>query len=292
MAQSGIHLVDATTNHDIPAAPEGAVLSGSGGDWRGIVAEHQQLKPMEMPPHLVVGHRLIIQLGSPLRFEWKNNARWNQRVYPTGSFALQSDGDFHAPRWHQPFECIAIALQPEFVSELVGGNRVEFEEVRGKNDSVITELALRFKGLLSTRTTGDSLFVENLTAAFSFHLLQNYSSDKTRLAALRGRLEGRLLKNVLEFAHDNLDQPLTLEQLAAQAHLSPFHFARQFKTTTGYSPHQFLLRIRIEKAQRLMAANRSLTETAFATGFYDQSHFVHAFKRVTGYTPRAFMRQR
>ncbi len=143
--------------------------------------------------------------------------------------------------------------------------------------------------LLAAQNDGP-LFRDALTTAFSFHLLQEYSMEKKQLRLLRGRLEGRALKNVLEFAHDNISQPLTVENLASQAHLSPFHFARQFKATLGLSPHQFLLKIRIEKALQLLSTRRSLTEIAFATGFYDQSHFVHAFRRVTGQTPKAFLR--
>lgn len=287
MLQSGIRLLDAASGDVIPSAPQGSVLASSEAAWRGVVVEYQRLTPMEMPPHLVVGHRMVVHLGQDLQFEWHNQARWNRAWYPTGSFALQSDGDFHAPRWHQPFECMAIAWDPQFVSGLVGNHQIEFEEIRGHNDTIVTQMALRMKHLLAAES-GGPLFREALTTAFSLHLLQEYSLERKQLRLLRGRLEGRSLKNVIEFAHDHISQPLTIENLAAQAHLSPFHFARQFKATLGLSPHQFLLKIRIEKAIQLLPTRRSLTEIAFATGFYDQSHFVHAFKRVTGHTPKAF----
>lgn len=244
---------------------------------------------MEMPPHQVVGHRMVVHLGQDLEFEWHRQARWNRARYPSGSFALQSDGDFHAPRWHQPFECIVIAWNPPFLSGLVGNHQIEFAEVRGRNDPVVTQMALRLRHLLTAENEGPS-FTEALTTAFSFHLLQQYALEKKQLRLLRGRLEGRALKDVLEFAYDSISEPLTIEDLASQAHLSPFHFARQFKATLGLSPHQFLLKIRIEKAVQLLSTGRSLTEIAFATGFYDQSHFVRAFKGATGHTPKAFLR--
>ena len=288
MGHSDIHLIDATTNRVIAAAPQSAVLAAS-GDWNGLIVEHQLLGAAEMPPHTVIGHRLLVNLGLPLRFEWKG-AHWNQAVYPTGSFALQSDGDFNAPRWHQPLECLAIALAPPYISALVGGDFVEFEEIRGQSDAVISELALRFKVLVENQVAGNTLFAEHLKTAFAFHLLQNYSTERAKLSALRGRLEGRFLKSAVEFAHDNLAQPLSLEQMATQAHLSPFHFARQFKATTGVSPHQFLMQLRIERAQELLASGHTSTQAAFATGFYDQSHFVRVFKRATGVTPKSFAR--
>jgi AraC family transcriptional regulator len=292
MSVSAISLVDAVTGDAVPSAPVGGVLaSSSDAGWRGIIVEHHRLEAMEMIPHSLVGHRLVINVGQPVPFEWKNGASWSGTTYQTDSFAMQSHGDFHAPRWHQPFEFIAVALEPEFVGHLVGNSHVEFEEVRGTNDRVISELALRFQQVLATNSQDNLLFAESLTTAFAFHLLENYCVNKSRLRAAPRRLQGQLLKNVVEFAYDNLAKPLTLQELAAQAYLSPFHFARQFRAATGLSPHQFLLKIRIQKAQQLLRINRSSTQTAFAAGFYDQSHFVHAFKRVTGYTPRAFLRQ-
>jgi AraC family transcriptional regulator len=203
---------------------------------------------------------------------------------------MQSHSDFHAPRWHRPFEFISVALEPEFVGDLIGSQAVEFAEVRGKTDEVIKGLALRFQRILASPSQGDLFLAEALTTAFSFHLLENYRVNTRPCSFNPGRLSGRLLKNAVEFAHDHLAQPLTLQDFAAQAHLSPYHFARQFKASTGFSPHQFLLKIRIQKAQQLLAANRSVTQTAFETGFYDQSHFIHAFKRVTGLTPTGFLR--
>jgi AraC family transcriptional regulator len=294
MLQSGIRLLDAASGDVIPSAPQGSVLASSENSWRGIAVEHHCINPMEMAPHHLVGHRLVINVGQPVAFEWKNAARWKQTTYETGSFALQSHSDFHAPRWHQPFEFVAVALEPQFVSRFVGKESVEFQEMRGHHDSTITQMAVRMKNLLAAGAVEESVFTQALTTAFAFHLLQGYSTQSADLRLLRGRLEGRSLKRVIEFAQDNINQPLTLEQLAAQAHLSPFHFARQFKATLGLSPHQFLLKIRIDKARQLMsgqqASRRSLTDIAFATGFYDQSHFVHAFKRLTGYTPKAYIK--
>lgn len=86
-----------------------------------------------------------------------------------------------------------------------------------------------------------------------------------------------------------LGADLSLNQLAAAANVSPFHFARLFKNTTGIAPHQFVLRLRLERAKRLIAAGQlSLTEIALAVGFFDQAHFTNVFRRTFGLTPKAF----
>ena len=87
-----------------------------------------------------------------------------------------------------------------------------------------------------------------------------------------------------------LDAGLTLEQMAAAAHLSVYHFARQFKAATGLPPHQYVILRRVERARQLLQAGTdlSLAEVALHAGFSDQSQLSHHFKRLVGVTPRRF----
>lgn len=84
-------------------------------------------------------------------------------------------------------------------------------------------------------------------------------------------------------------QVLSLRTLAAQAGLSPHHFARLFRKTTGTSQHQFVLAQRLEKAQRLLRETKvTLADLALDAGFANQSHLTRMFKRRFGLTPRAY----
>jgi AraC family transcriptional regulator len=78
--------------------------------------------------------------------------------------------------------------------------------------------------------------------------------------------------------------------MAAAAHLSSYHFARQFKAATGLPPHQYVISRRVERAQRLLQpdGDLSLSEVAARVGFSDQSQFSHHFKRLVGVTPKQF----
>jgi AraC family transcriptional regulator len=89
---------------------------------------------------------------------------------------------------------------------------------------------------------------------------------------------------------ENLEGGLTLEQMAAVVHLSPYDSARQFKTATGLPSHQYVIARRIEQAQHLLRADGELglAEVALRVGFSDQSHFSLHFKRIVGVTPRQF----
>jgi AraC family transcriptional regulator len=104
-----------------------------------------------------------------------------------------------------------------------------------------------------------------------------------------GTLPWCRLRRVTEYIQEHLDQDLTLRQLGAVACMSPYHFARLFKNSTGVPPHRFVVRKRIDHAITLLAAPAlSVAEISRAVGFRTPSHFTTVFRGVTGTTPRAY----
>ncbi|WP_461211434.1 AraC family transcriptional regulator [Desulfocurvus sp. DL9XJH121] len=90
-------------------------------------------------------------------------------------------------------------------------------------------------------------------------------------------------------------EDLSLDDLAALANLSPFHFVRVFRRAVGAPPHAYLLNARIRAARRLLATDARLADVAQETGFTDQAHLTNAFKRILGLTPgqyRKFLQNR
>ncbi len=83
----------------------------------------------------------------------------------------------------------------------------------------------------------------------------------------------------------NAERGTGLEEVAAVADLTPWHFARAFRARFGLPPHRFQLGLRIDRARRLLADGVGGVEVAQRTGFADQSHFIRCFKRMTGMTP-------
>jgi len=95
-----------------------------------------------------------------------------------------------------------------------------------------------------------------------------------------------VLRNVLAYIDASLAQPLTLADLAAEAALSEFHFARMFRQSMGVAPHQFVMQRRMIRAKALLLhSNQSLTSIALACGFNSASHFSNRFKAAIGLTP-------
>lgn len=97
------------------------------------------------------------------------------------------------------------------------------------------------------------------------------------------------LRRVINYMRDRVSEKVSLNELAAVAGVTKYHFARQFMSAMGISPHQFMIVQRIEHAkQRIIAGRENLTQIALSVGFADQSHFGRFFKRHTGMTPGQF----
>jgi AraC-like DNA-binding protein len=100
------------------------------------------------------------------------------------------------------------------------------------------------------------------------------------------------LSRVQAYIAENICEPITLENLAATAGLSRMYFSRQFQAATGLSPHEYVLRKRIERAQqRLAGTAEPLVEIGLSVGFQTQSHFTTVFKKFVGYTPLQWRRE-
>jgi AraC family transcriptional regulator len=91
---------------------------------------------------------------------------------------------------------------------------------------------------------------------------------------------------------EHLDEPIGLDELAALAGLSRFHFCTAFRQATGSTPYAWLVNLRIERARQLLAhPELPVTEIALAVGYETPSSFAAAFRKITGVTPSAFRRQ-
>ncbi len=109
----------------------------------------------------------------------------------------------------------------------------------------------------------------------------------------RGGLSGWQRRTVSDFIEAHLGEALRLTDLAQQARLSPFHFARAFKQSFGLPPHRYHVARRIARAKDLLAdPSNSVTDIARTLGFAETSSFSSTFRRVTGASPSDFRRGR
>lgn len=195
-------------------------------------------------------------------------------------------------------EYLYLSLAPAFVldcavrAQLTRADAgIAFRTHIVEHDERLVRLARDIEDELSEETAGQELVIAAIIEQLVIHLLRRHANILLlgELELSRVGLIDRRIRRAVELMHAYLHRDLPLEELAAAAHLSPFHFARLFKKLTGASPHAYLASLRVRRAQRLLAeTDLSITEVGAQVGYASSSHFTKAFRQATGLAPRAF----
>ena len=133
-------------------------------------------------------------------------------------------------------------------------------------------------------------YLERLAAMFADDGV-TASGQRAKVKPVKGGLAAWQLRNVVQHIDAYLGATIGLDALAEVARLSTGHFCRAFKVTTGETPHAFLIRQRVRRAQTLMLqTDDTLSHIAYACGLTDQAHLTRLFRRVVGATPLVWRR--
>ena len=155
----------------------------------------------------------------------------------------------------------------------------------GQADPVLYHMAIAMLPALKSPTEATAAFVEYLALALHEHVIHAYGGVPNR-----GRGWGGLapwqLSRIRDFVEHNLSRDISIAELSAECRLSCSHFARAFRVSLGMTPHQWILKRRLELAKTLMSrSDASLAHIATQCGFADQSHLDRHFVRQFGTTP-------
>lgn len=166
-------------------------------------------------------------------------------------------------------------------------DRIQLAYAGGFADPTLARIGTALHGLLGYATPPiDRIFADGMRTALAAHLIGNYTVDRWRPSTRASSFDTRRLKRVLDFIEARLADDISLDDLAAEACLSSFHFLRLFRDATGLSPHRYVTSRRIQAAQTMLARHHaSLMQIAFDTGFSSQASFTRAFRKWTGLTP-------
>lgn len=164
----------------------------------------------------------------------------------------------------------------------------------GFRDPLIEQIARQIRGELLNPAPAGKIAIETLASALGAHLLTHYANlnaASVPLPVARGALDSQRLQRVKDYIEAHLGENLSIEALANEACLSPFHFARAFKAAAGMSPHEYVTDLRIKKAKFLIEEGKiPLAEIAYLCGFSSQPYFTTWFKRAVGTTPGTYRR--
>jgi AraC family transcriptional regulator len=282
----------------------GEVLgSAAACDWSGVAAELRFHPPGELPPIDLAQTEIGIATAShpdTVVGRSGNGIRQTTKAIPGTIWTCPAgvrEEDISMNDWH---ECLHIYLpHARFaqLSEVRGGSVVTAHQISylaDIDDELIRQIGWTFLAELKAPTSAGRVLVETLALALTARLTQAHADgvpDRANHVRTRHALDDLRVRRVIDYMVQHLDEEIGIDDLAAVACLSPFHFIRMFRKRTGIPPSRYLGRMRLERAKLLLAqGDGSLAEIATACRFSSQANFTRAFHRATGSTPGIYRR--
>jgi AraC family transcriptional regulator len=277
--------------------PFEAAASSDGLSWAGLEAARYCAAPAsELNPPALTYHRLVLFSRPPesldLTFDGVN------RFKPplAGAISLVPAGSPVRWRWSGRFDWLHVFLDAQLVGRVAAESfeldpaRLEVPPLDGIDLPQIRTVMAAVDAELTAGGAGGSLAAESLANLLAVNVVRQVLSPSRPARGPDGALPRARPRAVVDYIEDHLSASPSLDQMAAIACLSPYHFARQFKAATGLPPHQYAVMRRVERAKQLLetGSHGSLAEVAMRAGFSDQSQFSRHFKRFVGVTPGQF----
>lgn len=276
-----------------PVCASNRVLLESGRFWAGY-----RLELLRIPatgclervstPH----HRIVFVASGTCDVRYRADGREARRRLSPASLSFVSRGYlFQRLSWKaNRFEAFIVDITdldagPSPI-DAFGRTDALFDMYMGLEDPDVASLIDLMRAEIKAGCPTGSAYGEALSVALSARVASLCASmpGERRRAAL---LSAKQLARVTNHVAKSLSDELTIDRLAALVNMSPFHFARCFKQTTGVTPHHFVTQERIRRAREMLASSkRSVGDIALELGFSSQSHFAEVYRKITGHTPR------
>jgi AraC family transcriptional regulator len=163
---------------------------------------------------------------------------------------------------------------------------VELHDTIKAEDPGIYRTVMQIAHEAAQGEAGSKLMVDSLSCQLAVQILRNHAHVLFRQSGGPDGLTFEQDRTVRDYVHEHLAETISLDDLAAVAGLSRFHFARKFRATIGTAPHAYVLQQRVERARVLLQRTGTpIPEVAASCGFADQPHLTREFKKRVGVTP-------
>jgi AraC family transcriptional regulator len=202
----------------------------------------------------------------------------------------------HLEKWfrNENLHGLFVGISDAALTAASDGTRGEVE-LRREDKLVDPRLGALVQVVNAERIAGfpsGRLFLDSVEQALAVALVNGYAVRHRSVQTHRGGLGSARLRRIKEFVDAKIEDELTLCEMAQAVELSTAYFSRMFRKSTGETPHQFLLRQRLERAKMMLrSADGRVMDVAVACGFKSQQHFAQAFRRVCGVCPTEYRQE-
>jgi AraC family transcriptional regulator len=275
-----------------------------GPSWRGMtsrglalsdfVVEEHTCEPGERPES--ISERYILALWSApgtgqMKYGRSSYARY---LKPPGSLTFVPPGIVPPVVPDNKSELVCCSIETSLVNEIKDSMDQRPPQSifyrTGINDASLRQLMYLLVKEIKEEVPLGKLYADHLVHAMILRLLSLGNAENRNARSPVSPLPASALRRVLE-RMQTLSPELDLRTLAAESRYSRRHFLRMFERATGYTPHRYLLKLRLERAQKLLKSKSpSLIDVAVECGFSSQSHMSKVFRRMLGLTPGEYRR--
>jgi len=232
-------------------------------------------------------HLVFFQMSPRVRIECRIAGRTLRHEVDAGSLAICPAGVDCSAETDSSIDVLVIGIAPEKLA-LAAAEQSALdarlnERMSGRDKNLLGIARLLASESANGYPNGPPLWNE-ATRRFIGQMVSGHSSVPE--TPLRGRLSRAVLQKISDHILAHLAEPIEVDDLAALAGRSAFHFSRVFARSVGMTPHRYVVHLRLQTALRHIRARRmGLAEIAADTGFADQSHLSRWIRRVHGVAP-------
>lgn len=262
--------------------------------WDGLTLKGYRYPDQEANIPLMRDYMIVVYEGAKAIMQRSSGGPWQADAVEQGVISFLTRAEQSVWRWDRPIRVKHIYVSQEIIEQTANQvfekdiDRVRIDDRVRAEDPIIPLYAKMLENELRGEGVGERLYVDSVRTQLAIHLLRRYANIEFKPLKL-GSLSPRLRRTMTEFIDQNLSENIKLEDLAALAGLSSYHFSRKFKSDLGIAPHAYVLSRRIDRAKSLLNGSRlPLKLVAAECGFTDQSHFSRVFRKFLGVTPNDF----
>lgn len=284
--------------HGILMRPEHTVRSRSDGfGWTSLYASIQYETPYEGSFDPVDDQLIVLHMEGPVALEGPHGSRTERCVVPAGGMHLIPGGEGFGVRLLDPLTTMHLyvrrAVMEEVAREVLRGDprRLCIPAQFIDGEPALGNILAAIRCELVSGNAAGNLSIDYLSRALAFNLLRKYSGAAPLPSAFMAGhpRPSAMVRRALDYMHDNLDQAISLDDMAKAAERSASHLARSFNAELGMPPHRYLTMLRLKLAQVLLRTTRlPLADIAAKCGLSSREHLIKLFRRWCQTTPEGY----
>ena len=283
------------TPDELPRWVPGVLTMDSGPlGWDGLRIRGYRYTALDVQTPRLQDYLIVAYQSGTTSMNRRCTGDWRSEKVTPGSISLLTHATQSHWRWNEDIEVTHFYLSAATVAEVAAQayerqvRDVELLDVLKTDDPLLSGIVACLARESHEGGLGGRLYVDSLKNQACIHMLRRYANVTFREANCGG-LSDAQCRRLIQYIDENLDQNISLADLAGLAQLSAFHFLRKFRDQFGCPPHAYVIGRRIERAKRQLARRDiPLKVVAADCGFSDQSHMTRLFRRLLATTPAEY----